>query len=160
MLLRSLLYDLLKVFFTIRVNTFVFSIAGKYYLVDSGYANRRGYLAPYYDINYHLCDRRRVGRDHKKKIFNYHYASLRNVVERTFNIWKNRFRILRGVPHYPLQTQKDIIIACTNVHKFLMISSDDEVSLTACEDDQDNDNIEQDGEPSTQQEQGDGTAMG
>ena len=41
-----------------------------------------------------------------------------------------------------------------------MMSFDDEVSLTADEDHQDEDNIEQDGEPSTQQEQGDGIAMG
>ena len=41
-----------------------------------------------------------------------------------------------------------------------MMSSDDEVSLTMDEDDHDEDNIEKDGEPSTQQEHGDGTAMG
>ena len=39
-----------------HVNNFAFSIAGKYYLADFGYANRRGYLAPYRSINYHLCD--------------------------------------------------------------------------------------------------------
>ena len=41
-----------------------------------------------------------------------------------------------------------------------MMSSDDKVSLTTDEDHQDEDNIKQDGEPSTQQEHGDGTAMG
>ena len=40
-----------------------------------------------------------------------------------------------------------------------MMSFDDEVSLTTNEDHQDEDNYEQDEEPSTQQEQGDGTAM-
>ena len=28
--------------------------AGKYYLVDSGYANKQGYLAPYKGNKYHL----------------------------------------------------------------------------------------------------------
>ena len=149
MLLRSLLYDLLKVFFTIHVNNFVFSIVGKYYLADSRYANRCGYLAPYCGTHYHLHDWRRVGGDCKKEMFNYHHASFHNAFERTFSIWKSRFRILRGVPHYPLQTQRDIIIACDVVHNFLMMSSNDEVSLTADEDDQDDDNIKQDGEPST-----------
>ncbi|KAL5581285.1 hypothetical protein UlMin_013727 [Ulmus minor] len=69
----------------------------KYFLVDSRYANRRGFLAPYRGTNYHLCDRRRVGGDHKKELFNYRHASLRNAVERTFRIWKSRFRILKGV---------------------------------------------------------------
>ncbi|KAL5568944.1 hypothetical protein UlMin_025519 [Ulmus minor] len=76
----------------------------KYFLVDSGYANRRGFLAPYRGTNYHLHDRRRLGGDRKKELFNYRHVSLRNAVERTFRIWKSRFRILRGVPHYPLRT--------------------------------------------------------
>ncbi|KAL5560435.1 hypothetical protein UlMin_036646 [Ulmus minor] len=76
----------------------------KYFLVDSGYANRRGFLAPYRGTNYHIRDRRRLGGDRKKELFNYRHASLCNAVERTFEIWKSRFRILRGVPHYPLRT--------------------------------------------------------
>ncbi|KAL5580763.1 hypothetical protein UlMin_013205 [Ulmus minor] len=114
----------------------------KYFLVDYGYVNRRGFLTPYRGTNYHLCDRRRVGGDRKKELFNYCHASLRNTVERTFGIWKSRFRILRGVPHYPLRTQRDIIIACAVVHNFLMMSSDVEVSLTAEEDDHDEDDME------------------
>ncbi|KAL5568920.1 hypothetical protein UlMin_025495 [Ulmus minor] len=66
----------------------------KYFLVDSGYVNRRGFFAPYRGTNYHLRDRRKVGGDRKKELFNYRHASLRNAVERTFRIWKSRFRIL------------------------------------------------------------------
>ncbi|KAL5558528.1 hypothetical protein UlMin_034739 [Ulmus minor] len=76
----------------------------KYYLVDSGYANRTGYLAPYRGTNYHLRDQRRLGYDRKKEMFNFCHTSLRNAVERTFGIWKSRFRILRGVSQYPIQT--------------------------------------------------------
>ncbi|KAL5576094.1 hypothetical protein UlMin_017793 [Ulmus minor] len=139
----------------------------KYFLVDSGYTNRRGFLAPYRGTNYHLHDRRRLGGDRKKELFNYRHASLRNAVERTFGIWKSRFRILRVVPQYPLRTQRDIIIACAVVHNFLMMSSDVDVSLTAEEDDHDEDdmeqggdNIGQDGAPSTQQDEGHQTEMG
>ena len=77
------------------------------------------------------------------------------------------FRILRGAPYYPLRTQRDIIIACAIIHNFLMMSSDVEVSLIAEEDDHDEDdmeqvgdNIEQDGAPSNQQDEGHQTAMG
>ena len=135
--------------------------------MDSGYANRIGYLTPYHDTNYHIRDWRRLGGDHKKEMFNFCHASPRNAMERTFGIWKSRFRILRGVPHYPLQTQRDIIIACAVVHNFIMMSSDDEVSLTVDEDNQDEDDIEQDGDninqgggPSTEQEDGHQTAIG
>ncbi|KAL5563365.1 hypothetical protein UlMin_033112 [Ulmus minor] len=139
----------------------------KYFLVDSGYANRRGFLAPYRGTNYHLRDRRRLGGDRKKELFNYRHASLRNAVERTFGIWKSRFRILRGVSHYPLRTQRDIIIACAVLHNFLMMSPDIDVSLTAEEDDHDEDDMEQGGDtigqdaaPSTQQDEGHQTEMG
>ena len=110
--------------------------------MDYGYANQGGCLAPYRGTNYHLHDRRRVDRDCKKEMFNYRHTSLRNAVERNFGIWKSIFHILRVMSHYPLQTQRDIIIACTVVHNFLMMSSDEEVSLTVDEDDQDEDDIE------------------
>ena len=152
----------------IRVNKYIFFlIEGKYYLVDSGYANRIGYLAPYWGTNYHIRNRRRLGDNHKKELFNYHHASLRNAVERTFEIWKSRFRILRGVPHYPLRTQRDIIIACAVVHNFLMMSPNVDVSLTTEEDDHDEDDMEQGGDtigqdatPLTQQDEGHQIAMG
>ncbi|KAL5571332.1 hypothetical protein UlMin_020929 [Ulmus minor] len=50
---------------------------GKYYLVDFGYANRIGYLAPYRGTKYHLHDWRRLGGDRKKGMFNFCHASLR-----------------------------------------------------------------------------------
>ena len=85
-----------------------------------------------------------MGGDRKKELFNYRHVSLRNAVERTFGIWKSRFCILRGVPHYPLQTQRDIIIAFAVVHNFLMMSSDVKVSLTAEEYDHDEDDHDED----------------
>ena len=59
---------------------------GKYYLVDSGYANKWCFLASYRGQNYHLTNRRRRGGDKKKEQFNYNHASLRNTIEKTFGI--------------------------------------------------------------------------
>ncbi|XP_040973941.1 putative nuclease HARBI1 isoform X1 [Gossypium hirsutum] len=58
---------------------------GKYYLVDSGYPQMKGYLGPYRGQRYHLPDFRR-GRpvSGKEKIFNHSHSSLRSVIERTF----------------------------------------------------------------------------
>ncbi|GJZ54141.1 putative nuclease HARBI1 [Tanacetum coccineum] len=66
----------------------------KYYVVDAGYPNTKGYLAPYKgnDIRYHIPDIRRGQTSAqrapkgKKETFNYYHASLRNVIERTFEV--------------------------------------------------------------------------
>ncbi|KAL5552924.1 hypothetical protein UlMin_040325 [Ulmus minor] len=94
-------------------------VGGKYYLVDSGYANRGCFLAPYRGTNYHLRDRRRLGGDRKKEQFNYRHASLRNAIERTFGIWKRRFPILRSMHQFPLDKQAMIPVACAVLHNFI-----------------------------------------
>jgi hypothetical protein len=46
--------------------------ADTYYLVDSGYPNRKGFLAPFKNNTYHIPDFRREGRPTtKEEIFNY-----------------------------------------------------------------------------------------
>ncbi|KAL5582602.1 hypothetical protein UlMin_015044 [Ulmus minor] len=100
-------------------NSFPFPPPGKYYLVDSGYANRGCFLAPYRGTNYHLRDRRRLGGDRKKEQFNYRHASLRNAIERTFGIWKRRFPILRSMHQFPLDKQAMIPVACAVLHNFI-----------------------------------------
>uniref|UniRef100_A0A452YGR6 DDE Tnp4 domain-containing protein n=1 Tax=Aegilops tauschii subsp. strangulata TaxID=200361 RepID=A0A452YGR6_AEGTS len=69
-----------------------------YYLVDSGYPNRVGYLAPYKGQTYHLPEFR-AGRPPtgKLEVYNHAHSSLRNVVERTFGVLKQKWRILRNV---------------------------------------------------------------
>ena len=67
---------------------------GKYYLVDSGYANSRGYLAPYRKqrncgTRYHLQEfLNGEAPRNSKEMFNRWHASLRSVIERTFGVWK------------------------------------------------------------------------
>ncbi|KAL9676777.1 hypothetical protein QQ045_004997 [Rhodiola kirilowii] len=68
----------------------------KYYLVDSGYPNTTGYLAPYKDkrVRYHMSTFRDGDQPtgvHEK--FNYRYSSLRTTIERAFGILKNSWKI-------------------------------------------------------------------
>ncbi|KAL5545998.1 hypothetical protein UlMin_005685 [Ulmus minor] len=126
---------------------------GKYYLVDAGYKNKPGFLAPFRGQNYHLHDCRREDGDRRKEIFNYRHASLRNVIERTFGVWKSRFRILRGIPRYPLEKQRDIIIACAVLHNFIKLFSSEEAVFNPEDDAVDDGNAEDVGEASTQQQQ-------
>ena len=92
------MYDVIKLYFWLLL-TPVFLNCREILFGRFGYPNLLGYLAPYRGTNYHLRDRRRQGGDRRKEKFNYHHSSLRNVVERTFRIWKNRFQSLRGIPH-------------------------------------------------------------
>ena len=101
----------------------------KYYLVDSGYPNKQGFLAPY------RSSRNRVVRYHmsqfnygpppknKEELFNRRHASLRSVIERTFGVWKKKWRILSDFPRYDIDIQKRVIMATMRLHNFIKISN-------------------------------------
>lgn len=77
-------------------------------MVDSGYPNQTGYLAPYEGQKYHLLEFRRgieEGRHPtgKKEIFNHAHSQLRNVIERSFGVLKMKWRILLHVPSYAIE---------------------------------------------------------
>jgi hypothetical protein len=105
--------------------TYVFHVcAGKYYLVDSGYPNRKGYLAPYKGQKYHISEwqnaRQPIG---SKEVFNYAHSSLRNVIERLFGVLKMKWRVLLSLPSFSLTKQSKIIIACMTLHNFIRESA-------------------------------------
>jgi len=85
---------------------------GKYYLVDSGYPNRKGYLAPYKGQRYHIPEFQSGSQPiGLKEIFNHAHSSLRNVIERAFGVLKMKWRILLNVPGYPIEKQKKKLLA-------------------------------------------------
>ena len=100
----------------------------KCYVVDAGYPNMRGYLAPYKgtNIRYHLPDFRRgytaairEPRGPKEK-FNYLHSSLRNIIERTFGVWKARWALLRDMHvNYKYKNQVKIVIASMAIHNYI-----------------------------------------
>ncbi|XP_052620836.1 uncharacterized protein LOC128126768 [Lactuca sativa] len=106
---------------------FPYPTGDKYYVVDVGYQNTRGYLAPYKDTNirYHLPDFRRghtaairEPRGPKEK-FNYLHSSLRNIIERTFGVWKARWTLLRDMHvNYKYKNQVRIVIASMTIHNY------------------------------------------
>nr|XP_045090935.1 protein ALP1-like isoform X3 [Aegilops tauschii subsp. strangulata] len=107
-----------------------------YYLVDSGYPNRVGYLAPYKGTTYHLAEFRSVRRppSGKFEVFNYLHSSLRNVIERTFGVLKQKWRILRDVPHFKVGSQTMIISACMTLHNFIRDSKLRDKEFDKCDD--------------------------
>ncbi|KAG5563852.1 hypothetical protein RHGRI_000147 [Rhododendron griersonianum] len=104
--------------------------SGKYYLVDSGYPNSDGYLAPYKGCTYHLEDFR---RSRKRQLDAYEYynrwhSSLRCAIERTFGVWKSRWRMMKETSTYPLRIHKLFVIASMAIHNYIRRNSvhDDE----------------------------------
>ena len=83
---------------------FFFLLLWKYYLVDVGYTLRKWYLPPYKGQRYHLSDFRRAGRgNYIEERFNYVHSSLRSAIERTFGVWKNRWKILKQMSSYDIK---------------------------------------------------------
>ncbi|GAV75870.1 DDE_4 domain-containing protein [Cephalotus follicularis] len=87
-------------------------VDGKYYLVDIGYPPKKGYLGPYKEES-----GRQASGPHK--IFNHAHSSLRSVIERTFGVWKNKWKIIKSMPSYPYDKQVKIVIATMTLHKFI-----------------------------------------
>ena len=96
-----------------------FLYIGRYYLVDSGYAKERGYLGPHRHNRYWKKEFKYRGPEHLQELFNYHHSKLRNVVERTFGVAKNKWQMLKGMPNYPTEKQCGIIVSCFALHNFV-----------------------------------------
>nr|XP_034887553.1 uncharacterized protein LOC118028128 [Populus alba] len=100
---------------------------GKYYLVDVGYPNEYGYLGPYKGERYHFQEFRRRGEPSgRKEVFNHAHSSLRNVIERSFGVWKQRWKILQNMPAYPYKTQVEIVVASMALHNYIRRRSQDD----------------------------------
>jgi hypothetical protein len=71
----------------------------KYYLVDSDYPNRIVYLAPYKGSTYHIPEfrHRTCPPQGKYEVFNFLHSSLRNVIEKSFGVLKQKWRILKSM---------------------------------------------------------------
>ncbi|XP_031386066.1 protein ALP1-like [Punica granatum] len=93
---------------------------GCYYLVDAGYTNCEGFLAPFRGQRYHLNEWRQGHRPRNDdELFNLRHASARNVIERCFGLLKIRWAILRSPSFYPVRVHNRIIIACCLLHNFI-----------------------------------------
>ncbi|CAL2252794.1 unnamed protein product [Prunus armeniaca] len=55
----------------------------------------------------------------ENELFNLRHASLRNVIERIFGIFKSRFTIFKSAPPFPFKTQAELVLACVALHNFL-----------------------------------------
>ncbi|XP_009594417.1 uncharacterized protein [Nicotiana tomentosiformis] len=94
---------------------------GKYYLVDTGYVNMDGFIAPFPGIRCHLHEYRGANLLPRsaKELFNHRHASLRNAIQKSIEVLKTRFPILKLAPQYAFNTQRDIVIAACVIHNHI-----------------------------------------
>ncbi|KAK8935066.1 hypothetical protein KSP39_PZI012918 [Platanthera zijinensis] len=80
-----------------------------------------GYLKPYPDTRYHLADYARGSRPvrGRQEHFNKAHSSLRSVIERTFGVWKKKWRILSKMPQYTFKKQRSIVLATMALHNYI-----------------------------------------
>ena len=110
----------------------------KYYLVDSGYPNRTGYLAPFKGSTYHIPEFRNRSEPPQEKyeVFNFLHSSL-NVIERCFEVLKQKWHILKDMPSFDPTTQAHIITACLALHNFIRDSKLRDKEFDRCDADED-----------------------
>ncbi|XP_071715764.1 uncharacterized protein [Rutidosis leptorrhynchoides] len=91
-----------------------------YYLVDAGYTNAEGFLAPYRGQRYHLNEwREGYQPTTAKEFYNMKHSQARNIIERCFGILKGRWKILKDTSYYPIELKVKIIMACCLLHNYI-----------------------------------------
>ncbi|XP_028098365.1 uncharacterized protein LOC114298058 [Camellia sinensis] len=109
---------------------FTFVSAGKYYLVDSGYSNKTGYLAPYKGYRYHQSAHQNRRPQNEFELFNKAHSSLCSCIERTFGAWKSRWGTLRNIQKLSFSNQVIFVCASMALHNFIRRNSAiDEVTV-------------------------------
>lgn len=100
--------------------------------MDAGYPNTKGYLAPYKgDGNrYHLPQFRNGERPwNAREKFNFAHSSLRSVIERTFGVWKDKWKILNNMPFFKYEDQVCIVSASMAIHSFIRRSKKSDIEF-------------------------------
>ncbi|KAL2897684.1 Protein ALP1-like [Bienertia sinuspersici] len=101
----------------------------KYFLIDFGYSNTQGFLAPYNGTRYHLNLWRGTNPTNYKELFNLHHSSVRNTIERAFGLFKKTWAILRRSSFYDKRTRVRIINVCFVLNNLVREENLDEENL-------------------------------
>ncbi|PIA42475.1 hypothetical protein AQUCO_02000133v1 [Aquilegia coerulea] len=101
-----------------RANPFVIP-SGRYYLVDAGYTNQPGFLAPFRRTFYHVSEHEGRIPQNEKELFNKRHSLLRNSIERAFGVLKKRWPMLSTQSFYPYKIQVKIVLACFILHNHI-----------------------------------------
>ncbi|XLR03599.1 hypothetical protein S83_069797, partial [Arachis hypogaea] len=90
-------------------------------IVDAGYTNCKGFLAPYRYYVQEWAHGRNASRNFRE-YFNKKHSSARNIIERCFGLLRKRWTILKSPYFYKIKTQNRIIIACCLLQNFIRLN--------------------------------------
>ena len=84
------------------------------------------WLTPYRGVRYHLREIKTAAKkpEDKYELFNYRHSSLRNVVERTFGVFKRRWGVYDRAPEFPFTTQIKLVYVLAAIHNHITIDAD------------------------------------
>uniref|UniRef100_A0A453H8A8 DDE Tnp4 domain-containing protein n=1 Tax=Aegilops tauschii subsp. strangulata TaxID=200361 RepID=A0A453H8A8_AEGTS len=84
----------------------------RYYLADAGYTNGPRFLAPFRSTWFHLKEwaSSQLQPQMAKELYNLRHSRARNVVERTFGLWKKKWSILRTQSFFDIKDQVHVSI--------------------------------------------------
>ncbi|KAL5542081.1 hypothetical protein UlMin_009791 [Ulmus minor] len=103
---------------------FPFAPPKKYYVVDPGYPNNPGFLAPYKKTRYRVPEFQRRGPRGRNENFNHLHSSMSNIIERTFGVWKQQWCMLDRMPQYAFHKQTEMIFEFENRKQMMILNSD------------------------------------
>lgn len=104
----------------------------RYYLVDSGYSNKKGLLAPYKGNRYHQPKFQWNRSRNRDEFFNRAHSSLRSVIEWTFGAWKARWRFPKDMPQFDFhKVQVPLVAVSMALHNFIRRNSEDDELVVA-----------------------------
>jgi hypothetical protein len=93
----------------------------KYLVADAGYGLQPGLMTPYWAVRYHLKEQAAAGLRPAtpKELYNLRHASLRNIVERLFGVFKKKFTILKSPPEIDLSKQIRLVYSLCVLWNFI-----------------------------------------
>jgi hypothetical protein len=145
------LYDALSKDFVVPTGKYYLADAGTVYPSESwftiGYALSTQFLTPYRGVRYHLKEWAQIPDARPttpKELFNLRHSSLRNVIERSFGVIKQRFPILKLGCEYSLNTQIKMFPALALLSNYIRAMEDDAEDVEYWDEDETNDNSEND----------------
>src|ERR1700748_1692505 len=103
-----------------------------------------GMLIPFRGERYHLREWAQGNQkpQNRNELYNLRHASALNVIERVFGVMKRRFKIIREVNGYDLQTNAKVMSALVALHNFLRHHDADDIPEPWTEDNEDEDGAE------------------
>ena len=70
-------------------------------------------------------------------MFNFLHSSLRNVIEQSFGVLKQKWHILKSISSSSTRTQKHIVLACMALHSFIRDGKLHDLEFDRCDADED-----------------------